>query len=209
MGLMEDKPNIHDPQEWLKETNREWDLFYYGYQRPLFDKIYASTIKDKSIIDQCLNSANIKHNNVLAGDIQKEFKVNDSDALQSVEEELKKHLYNMGEHVNKLDLNGDLWVNYQQATEFNPTHNHSGILSFVIYADIPEEIREEYKNSPSGNTKTRGLIQFTSQFTNELLAFNPSTYTILIFESSHVHQVYPFYSDNTRITIAGNIQHIE
>ena len=201
--------NVHDPQKWLRETNREWDLFQYSYQRLLLDKIYVSTIKDKSIIDQCLNSANIKHNNELAGDIQKEFKVDDIDALQSVEEELKKHLYNMGEHVNKLGLNGDLWVNYQQATEFNPSHNHTGLLSFVIYADIPEEIRKEYKNSPSGNTQTRGLIRFSSQFTNEGLYFNPSTYTILIFESSHLHQVYPFYSDNTRITIAGNIQHIE
>ena len=210
MGLMEAKHNVHDPQKWLKETNREWDLFQYGYQRLLLDKIYASTIKDKSIIDQCLNnSSNISINNKLAGDIQKEFKVDDDNVIQSVEEELKGHLSNINGPVNKLDLNGALWVNYQQATEFNPTHRHDGILSFVIYADIPEEIREEHKNSPSENTKTRGLIQFSSQFTNDILAFNPSTYTILIFESSHVHQVYPFYSDNTRITIAGNIRHIE
>lgn len=203
--------NAQDPQKWLKETNREWDLFQYSYQRLLFDKIYASTIKDKSIIDQCLSSANIKYNNALAGDIQKEFKVDNPDALQSVEEELKKHLYNLNGHanVNKLGLNGDLWVNYQQATEFNPSHRHDGILSFVIYADIPEEIREEYKNSPSEIAKGRGLIQFSSQFTNEAMVFNPSTYTIFIFESSHMHQVYPFYSDNTRITIAGNIQSIE
>ena len=200
---------VHDPQRWLKKTNREWDLFQYGYQRFLFDKIYVSTIKDKSIIDQCLNNANINFNHKLAGDIQKEFQVDDSDVIASVEEELKKHISNINGHVNKLDLDGDLWVNYQQATEFNPSHSHNGLLSFVIYADIPEEIREEYKNSPSENAKTRGLIQFSSEFTNEVLAFNPSTYTIFIFEASHIHQVYPFYSDNTRVSIAGNIHLIE
>ena len=36
-----------------------------------------------------------------------------------------------------------------------------------------------------------------------------STSYILIFESSHTHQVYPFYSDETRISIAGNIYEID
>lgn len=199
---------VFDPTKYLKETNQEWDLFQYGYQRILFDKIYTSTIKDKSIIDQCLNNANIKYNDNLAGDIQKEFQVDNPDVIAAVEEELKGHITNLNENVTQLELDG-LWVNYQQATEFNPMHGHDGLLSFVIYADIPEEIREEYKNSPSGNTQKRGLIQFSSQFTNESLTFNPSTYTIFIFESSHAHQVYPFYSDNTRVSIAGNINYIE
>ena len=36
-----------------------------------------------------------------------------------------------------------LWVNYQGPGEYNPPHNHSGDLSFVIYPDIPQEMLDE------------------------------------------------------------------
>ena len=36
-----------------------------------------------------------------------------------------------------------LWVNYQKKNEFNPPHDHDGKLSFVIYLDIPEALKEE------------------------------------------------------------------
>ena len=107
--------------------------------------------------------------------------------------------------VSYVNLDNDLWVNYQKATEYNPAHSHIGQFSFVIYADISESIREEHKKS-IGNAETRGLIQFNSQLTNDIMLFNPSKHTILIFESSHLHQVYPFYSNETRISIAGNVK---
>ena len=36
----------------------------------------------------------------------------------------------------KLFLN-QLWVNYQYKTEFNPSHDHSGVYSFAIWMKIP------------------------------------------------------------------------
>ena len=41
-----------------------------------------------------------------------------------------------------------LWVNYMKKHEFNPPHDHSDQLSFVIFLKVPEEItkeQEEYK----------------------------------------------------------------
>ena len=35
-----------------------------------------------------------------------------------------------------------LWINYQKANEYNPPHNHSGDLSFVIYLQVPDEIKK-------------------------------------------------------------------
>ena len=38
-----------------------------------------------------------------------------------------------------------VWVNIQRKGEFLPIHNHTGIYSFVIWADIPFNIEDEYK----------------------------------------------------------------
>ena len=199
---------IHNPKAWLEETNQEFEIFQYSYQFSLKDRIYASNIRDNSIIDKCIQSATLKHNDYLAGDIQKEFKVTDSHVINQVEDELKWHMSNIFKNeIYNINLKNDLWVNYQQSTEYNPMHSHIGQFSFVIYAEVPETIRQEHTHS-NGNSKSRGLIQFTSQLTNDILYFNPSKYTILIFEASHLHQVYPFYSNETRISIAGNINDI-
>jgi hypothetical protein len=197
---------VHDPNNWFKESGQEFDIFQYAYQFSLKDKVYASTLQDKSIIDSYVDSETLKHNNYLAGDIQRQFKITNQDIISRVEKELAWHISNVFKApVSDIDLNSDLWINYQQATEYNPSHYHLGKFSFVIYADIDQSIREEH-NQSAGNAKTRGLIQFTSQLTNDTMLFNPSKYTILIFEASHLHQVYPFYSNNTRISIAGNVK---
>ena len=38
-----------------------------------------------------------------------------------------------------------MWVNYQKQTEFNPTHFHKGVYSFVIWMQIPTEYDEQKK----------------------------------------------------------------
>ena len=46
-----------------------------------------------------------------------------------------------------------LWVNYMKQHEFNPPHDHSDQLSFVIFLKIPEEIKkeqEQYKGKSGG-----------------------------------------------------------
>lgn len=203
---------IHDPLHYLNENNLEWDVYQYEYSFSLKDKVYASTIRDRSIKRLSLNSASTEpFNTKLAGDIQKENRIVCDNISEKVKKELSLHLSRiLRTPINRVTIKipergyDDLWINYQYPTEYNPSHNHSGLFSFVIYANIPESIREEHKQS-YGNSQTRGLIQFHSEFTNESMSFNPSEDTIFIFESSHIHQVYPFYSDNTRITIAGNI----
>ena len=39
-----------------------------------------------------------------------------------------------------------MWVNYMKKNEFNPPHDHSDWLSFVIFLDVPEEIHKEKEN---------------------------------------------------------------
>ena len=35
-----------------------------------------------------------------------------------------------------------LWINYLKQFDFNPPHDHDGKLSFVIYCQIPDELKE-------------------------------------------------------------------
>ena len=113
----------------------------------------------------------------------------------------------------KFKLN-KFWVNFQKKHEFNPLHNHSGVLSFVIWMQIPSDFEKEkqidfikHSNSPEVNS-----FQFV--YVNALGAVATHEYrlnkqyekTLLLFPSTLRHQVYPFYlSDKERISISGNI----
>ena len=103
------------------------------------------------------------------------------------------------------------WVNYQKQTEFNPSHTHTGVYSFVIWLKIPTEHEEQNKDNIS-NMKLRSSFQFSytdilgklSQYDYDL---NKSWEGIMLFFPSQLqHKVYPFYNcDDYRITISGNI----
>ena len=109
-----------------------------------------------------------------------------------------------------------LWINYQGPKEYNPPHNHEGDLSFVIYADMPEEIIEESKKQEIETGKVGpGNIVFDAgdsvysnflSFYNNTVTFLPETKLLLIFPSYLTHHVYAFESDATRISVSGNIK---
>ena len=107
-----------------------------------------------------------------------------------------------------------LWVNYQKKHEFNPTHMHSGIYSFVIWLKVPYKIDDEIARSSSRNARMRCPAHFQFSYTDtmgqishELIPVD-ETYegVICIFPAKMNHQVYPFYtSDDYRISVSGNI----
>ena len=54
-----------------------------------------------------------------------------------------------------------LWINYQQAKEYNPPHHHTGDLSFVTYLQIPDEIKKENEKMQGvQNNAGPGCINF-------------------------------------------------
>jgi|TARA_B100001996_G_scaffold371130_1_gene346146 hypothetical protein len=108
----------------------------------------------------------------------------------------------------KLTMNW--WVNYQYQTEFNPSHAHAGITSFVIWMKIPTRAEEQH-NLPF-HSSAASDFQFT--YTNILggvtelpIDMDPEMEgTMMVFPSSLHHQVHPFYNtDESRISIAGNL----
>lgn len=122
----------------------------------------------------------------------------------------------------KTTLNG-LWINRQKSGEHNPPHRHSmGEISFVIYLDFPNEIKNEQAFSP--RTYQPGTISFffgnntqldlneENHFINKLLSpidiqeHKPTNGEMIIFPSYLMHYVSPFYTEGVeRISVSGNI----
>lgn len=108
------------------------------------------------------------------------------------------------------------WVNFQERTEFNPLHDHTGIYSFVIWIEIPYTREEEngvFADIPEGR-KRNGNFSFT--YINPLGILETRTINAdksyegkgLFFPSMLNHSVHPFYtSDKYRISVSGNIKY--
>ena len=101
-----------------------------------------------------------------------------------------------------------LWVNYMKKNEYNPPHDHSDFLSFVIFLKVPEEITREQEKF-LGNSAGPGSLSFLYGEGNRqsitYQSIKPKERDIFIFPAWMKHYVAPFYSDVTRISVSGNV----
>lgn len=110
-----------------------------------------------------------------------------------------------------------LWVNFQKKYEFNPIHNHSGFASFIIFVNIPYDLKEEedyFKVIHQSSIKHTSKLAFLNYQPHDGVVY-PKPINVdksfegkmLMFSNKHLHMVYPFYtSDGYRITISGNLK---
>jgi hypothetical protein len=165
-----------------------------------------------------------KRNNVLAGNIKHEYSLTKSfNYIQNLLLPLVATYENHFNYVKNINIMNkslplmldDVWVNFQQKNEFNPNHTHTGVLSFVLWVEVPYLIEDEYKISPGkqGNNDSAGQFEF--QYSDSLgsirsfkiPADSKFNNNIIIFPSKFMHCVYPFYSSNNyRISVAGNLK---
>jgi len=194
-----------------------------GFLKATFsDEQLAPIRKEIEKLSSNFNSG-IKYNKELAGNLQHEFLLKES----------KKHTYNLiaplflefdkqfNNYITKnpflpenspIELK-DLWVNFQKKHEFNPIHDHTGIMSFVIWMKIPYLMEDELKASPGASANPNLAGHFAFHFTDTLgdirtfhiPADKTQENTILLFPARMKHSVFPFYSsDDYRITVSGN-----
>lgn len=173
-----------------------------------------------SVFDEKIKHAAIPYNQNLAGNIEKEYNLEDT--IPSVEDYFcwlsvqYKNAFQYNPRGIKSDSRlylDNLWVNIQEKYEFNPIHNHSGLFSFVIWYDIPYVMSEELEISPGKNSNSNlaGHFEFTYANTLGELTTLPipvdKSYNgkICFFPAQMMHCVYPFYSEGKRITISGNV----
>jgi len=195
------------------DTCKEYNVYKHNYQNMFIDQIYYSKMPEDltTKVLELGGHSTVLYNNNLAGDIETEKLLYDKShnflgpEYTNIKNTLLKHMQNINPNIVNIKVN-NIWINYQKKNEFNPIHDHDGMFSFVWYIDVPEKIRNEYEKSP--NKTPRGLIEFVSSLTSDTMIVSPKTHDILIFRANHLHNVYPFYSDATRISVSGNINDI-
>jgi len=99
-----------------------------------------------------------------------------------------------------------LWINFQRMFDHNPPHQHSGIVSFVIYLDVPPEI---FTVQAKSNVQDAGHIVFKygesiSPLSVSMWNVVPENNLILLFPATLDHMVHPFWVDKERISVSGN-----
>jgi|TARA_B100001057_G_scaffold146218_1_gene146201 uncharacterized protein (TIGR02466 family) len=165
----------------------------------------AGNIKDqKGIVVKDMD----KFTNTIQPHIRKYMKF-ESDRFDS-------HLLDPGEEKSFDNVNFNLgtgpWINFQIKDEFNPMHSHSGMISAVVYIDVPEVIaNEEYTKDTNMNCP--GQIEFLygpdvvgANGTHKII---PKTGDFLLFHAGLKHTVYPFKSDVTRTSMSFNVMGME
>jgi len=160
-----------------------------------------------------------KYNKSLAGNIEKEYEVKKTQEILRpnlivLANEYCKHTKKReNQNYSHWDLK-DVWINFQKKHEHNPLHNHSGNLSFVLWVQIPYDLKEELElsNSKNSNTPSNSLFSFvfTDIFGNIVIdsikVDKSYEGTIIMFDANLMHVVHPFHtSDNYRISISGNL----
>ncbi len=186
---------------------------------PFAPSVYITTAPDNilSILNEAGTTAKNESeaiNNALAGEIKHEynleFEQTDNKLFidfisQKAKEYYSKTPITPKHTVNLVSANiGQPWINYSYAGDFNPLHMHHADLSYIIYVDIPDNIRNNYKQSYS---QTKGILQLS--YNNKQMHLAPKTGDMIVFPSSVYHCVYPFSEDGCRISVAGNIHNAQ
>ena len=98
------------------------------------------------------------------------------------------------------------WINFSQKHDFNPPHTHTGILSFVIFCQVPEEI---FKVQADSNTQRAGEIHFQcgepiTKLMGSEYPVKPYENLMFIFPAELKHFVPAYWVDAERISVSGN-----
>ena len=161
------------------------------------------------------------HNKGLVGHIKQEYTL--TECRSHLESLIIPFIYKHKEHFTHLNNISVLtencpytintcWVNFQKKHEFNPLHNHDGIMSFVIWMKIPYDLQKELEVFPDARAKRTSCFEFVyidslGKIFNYPLPVDKTWEGRMVLFPAHLnHCVNPFYtSDDYRISVSGNI----
>lgn len=107
----------------------------------------------------------------------------------------------------------EIWMNIQEQGEYNPLHSHTGLMSFVIWFEIPYDLREEkalnnarYSNNPANGDFFFHPINALGVIDSVAMNIGKEKEgTICVFHAKLSHSVNPFFTTNKqRVTFSGN-----
>ena len=105
----------------------------------------------------------------------------------------------------KYNLGQGPLVNFQKKGEFNPIHNHGGIVSAVIFIKIPKELKDE-RDSSTYTAKASGCLEFL--YMGQHIVVKPKEAMMFLFPAYLQHAVYPYHSDVERVSMSFNFDEI-
>lgn len=207
----------------------------YEIRDPYGPSIYKSSLTTEQIVflknvADVTKEKNISRGNDLAGNIQLQLtsEINDKDYfINFISDHIKiyaehnvnkyktdifDNIYNQIDGVNFRIADPGPWINYQKQYEFNPIHSHNGIVSLIIYIDVPKEIADEKDQIPiDSNMRCPGELGFVHADNGIVSNTNitPVTGDIYLFPSNLNHTVYPFHSNVERISMSFNITDLD
>jgi len=165
-----------------------------------------------------------KHNNKLAGNIKREYKLIESKQymeklLMPLVSAYDKEFHYM-KKISILTASvpivlHECWVNFQKKYEFNPAHSHSGLYSFVIWTNVPYDMKEELKLSPGAESNLNSAGMFSFLYCDSTGGISLGRIpidkrmenSVVFFPSNFYHMAYPFFSsDGYRISVSGNFK---
>ena len=192
--------------------------FYQPWSAPiLHSSLSEIQIKELlEITDSISKDENKKsYNNQLAGEIENEWGIPTSivelDSFKNYIDDLSlryltsfasqchyekdkipPHLARFAQSLQKAVLTS-AWFNDQKDDEYNPIHNHTGILSGVLYLKIPEYLPSRKNKDMDGTiTFVENAADTDIIMTNSTLTISPKVGDIFLFPALLKHQVYPF-----------------
>ena len=173
---------------------------------------------------RCIKNRKGDHRSKLAGNISGSYLLIDRgdwfwlNTLKPLCEKYKEEFYNLGDHLpinsKHLYYMNQWWVNYQKETEFNPSHDHSGVYSFVIWMKIPTHYKDQKRIPIASHSGSKCISNFEFSYLDICGNNHGWQYpmspewegNMVFFPGKLKHQVYPFYNcDEERISISGNI----
>ena len=95
------------------------------------------------------------------------------------------------------------WYNIMRPGDFNPLHDHTGDLSFIVTFEPSKALYQEQKSEDH-----RGRLWFYAPSEEGLIVGFSSFIgksSFYIFRSTLDHAVYPFETDTVRYSLAGNL----
>ena len=189
--------------------------------RPFGPTMYKSTISEE-FRQEIIHAAKVSDkpaNDKLAGNIEREVSYNFSETSRQelydllvdyLDQSAKAGTYHPPEGMKMFCDIEVPWVNVQRKGEWNPPHIHTGDFSCVIYASVPEELKDEWKHpSQQGRNPTAGMIewhygQWAPHNVTTLGPVAPVEGDIFFFPAWLLHYVYPFNADVERISCSTN-----
>ena len=202
------------------------DIYNFGFISSKFSESDLAPIKTEinNIQNNFESYESQKYNSTLAGNIKREYQLRES---QKYIQELLMPLvraydkeFSYMKKFNMLTVSvpivlDECWVNFQKKYEFNPAHNHSGVYSFVIWTNVPYDMKEELKLSPGAESNLNSAGMFSFLFSDSVGGISSCRIPIdknmennvVFFPSNFYHVVYPFFSsDGYRISVSGNFK---